>query len=347
MLLSTLLKNSNESVFRNLTIEVDSKIFPTPSNYHFEHCHFIFKSEGYVQFTKSYFVSCKFQGEPKNKEHKYSAVLMFISCTEFSTINFLGGFQHLLIHSTEIRGLNDTSNCTNYIISEGSSVHSFLIKGRCESIDINGTFFTSTKVQEGKWDKEIIKSAKCIKTIFEKVQVNPFYLATKCDDKSSLDLTSATLIDNWSMLRKNYAGISLIIIIALTLVFFLPLITHSFFLMLSSKIDISLIPKERTSLWSVLLFGGKSGFSAIFYATLTIILLLYNLGRIWMTITIAKLREEEKFLADSNFQLVSIHPEKYKSQLFMHGILKLMLLVSVGYSILKIYDTMLIQVPNF
>ncbi len=200
---------------------------------------------------------------------------------------------------------------------------------------------------ESFWDKTIRLSAKCDKVVFDNVKINPFYLATKCADKSTLDLTRATLTDNWSKLRKKYAGVNLFIVLVLTFIFFLPLLTQSFFLLLSSKIDASLLPFQRVPLWEALLFGGKVGNAAVLYCSLTIVLIVYNITRFLMTLSIARLREEESFLRDSNFQLVSIHPEKYKTQLVIDKVLKILLWLSIIYSGLKLYDTLQIQVPLF
>ena len=102
---------------------------------------------------------------------------------------------------------------------------------------------------------------------------------------------------------------------------------------------------EQVPLWESILYGGKHGWAAFGYSVLTVILITYNALRIYMTISIAKLREEERFLGDSNFQLVSIHPEKFKVQLWVDRYLKYFFYVSTLYACFKIWDTLHIMVP--
>lgn len=65
-----------------------------------------------------------------------------------------------------------------------------------------------------------------------------------------------------------------------------------------------------------------------------------------MTVTIARLREEEIFLKDSNFNLVSIHPEKIKVQVKLDRILNRLLIVSLLYTAYKLISALSIEVPS-
>ena len=94
-------------------------------------------------------------------------------------------------------------------------------------------------------------------------------------------------------------------------------------------------------------FGGKEGWLAFGYAVLTGVLAFYNITRLRLTMKIAKLKEEETFLRDSGFNMVSIDPHKYERQLRWDKVLTWMLIVSSVYACMKLIDTLLILVPVY
>ncbi|MBL4559675.1 MAG: hypothetical protein JKX79_01695 [Labilibaculum sp.] len=319
--------------------------------YIFKNCEFLFTEKGLIRFDNCIIENCVFIGindlelysKEKNKEN---GNILINQCEHFKNNRFKGVFRNLSFSHTNIVNLIDDSICIKTTFSS-LKITNAKINGQCNQLIFNYSKFITSKGNVSIWNKIILDGAKCDKAIFDNVRVNPFYLATKCDNKASLDLSRATLIDDWSRLRKKYAGISLFIVFILTFLFFLPLLTQSFFLLLTSKINSTIVEFNSTPLWKALLFGGKENLSAFLYFCLTIVLILYNSGRLWMTISIAKLREEENFLKDSNFQLVSIHPEKLKTQLIVDKLLNFMFWISFVYSIFKLIDTLSIQVPIF
>ena len=306
----------------------------------FKDCDFELNESGTARFEKCTISDCSFKGSK-------AKTLTFQHCPNISNIELTGHFSQVTFTSCTLKGLVDNSN-SPLLQFQRTTVIDSQIGGKCSKLVLFESNFKSTKLNKASWNKQVDVQVQCTNSTFNKIKLNPYYLATKCDDKSSLDLSGAMLIDDWSRLRKKYAGINLIIVFLLTLIFFLPLITKSFVLLLAAKIDPDLMSFERVQLWEAILFDGKEEtFSRISYIVLTFVLLLYNIGRLWLTISIAKLKEEEQFLNDSNFQLVSIHPEKLKNQLFVDRILNWMLVISIAYSAMKLVDTLMIQVPIF
>ena len=104
---------------------------------------------------------------------------------------------------------------------------------------------------------------------------------------------------------------------------------------------------EKIPLWKILFFGGKEGFLKLSYCITTIILVLYNVIRFSLTISLAKLREEELFLSDAGFPTVSPNPNKYglhkKIDYYLNIIFWITLLIS-GY---KISEAFTVAVPVF
>lgn len=329
-----------EEEYSNLEIEVDciAKIVSTT----FYECIFYLKSNSNLILE-----NCIFEEKVLFKgEHNLSVLTIRGSCYAINNLELTGEFYNIFFQMQKIISYKDTSECSYFKI-EGCELESFDIKGKCDELNLRHSIFYSRKGKISKWDKIIRKSAECEKVVFENVEIDPFYLATKCADKSSLDLTGATPIDKWSYLRKKYAGINLFIVFFFTLIFFLPLITRSFLLLLMSKIDSSIVYLDNIYLWEALLFGGKEGWYAWGYCVLAIFLIVYNIGRFWITLSIAKLREQESFLSDSGFNLNSISPDKYVLQLKIDKCLNVMFWVTSAYSLLKLWDVAWLLVPNF
>lgn len=335
---------NNISSFEGETIFVDNLL--NKSNVTFKNCSFLLKPEGSIQLSDCEIENCRFFGLKSFDDLLDNKNYLIISRPKkFDSNSISRVFRTISLKDGKVKNLVDHSSTSSKTSLSKLKVYDSFIMGSCNILNIEDFYF-SKRTGKSYWNKAISIQANCMNAVFDDTKIDPFFLATKCSNKSTLDITRATLTDDWSRLRKKYAGVSLFIVFILTLFFFLPLITESFFLLLSTKIDSSLVPFNKAPLWKVLLFGNKNGTSAIIYLILTIVLLIYNIGRFWMTISIAKLREEENFLKDSSFQLVSIHPEKYKIQKYVDSILSYLFWISLIYSILKLIDTLKIEVPQ-
>jgi hypothetical protein len=335
-----------EKIFINLTFNVVGST--KHEGLTFKNCKFNFDDTSSMHLTSCEMYRCELHGI----EHGNNFIdgdkgnLVVESCKRLVDIKIDHKFHNIQISNSTIEQaiLVSQSNSLHLIECE---VNDFFIRGESKYVDLSNSYFSFIKRRDSVWDVDTLRSIRCTNTIFHKVKVNPFYFATKCKDKSSLDLTSATLIDDWSRLRKKYSGLSLFIVFLLSFVYFLPLITHSFFLIVTSKIEVVNAHLTLIPLWKSLLFADKTGVYAFGYGTLTIVLLTYNILRIYMTISVSKLMEEERFLGDSKFQLISIHPEKLKRQLMIDRYLNLLFYTSLVYAIFKTIDTLQILVPAF
>ncbi len=321
--------------------------------FQFTNCEFQISSKEVVRFSKSMFHNCNFVGSSGDFNVQLPTLILK-DCIVFKS-EFNMCFRALNIAESVIDQLNDKSDAKIFQITSESKLSNSVIKGRCKNLImsdclIEGQWKGSKNVhkkakKKAIWDKEIQLKADCSNTVFRQINVNPYYLTTKCHDKSSLDLSDANLVDNWSTLRKEYSGLSLFIVFLLTLFFLLPLLTKSFVLTLAAKTPL-MATMDSTPLYQLLLFGGETGIYAIINCILTLFLLTYNLIRVYLTISIAKLREEENFLADSNYQITSISPNKYRMQWKLHRLMRYFLIISILYSIYKIFVALSIEVPS-
>jgi len=344
--LSQIPQKSNEQ-YENQHIIVDT-LYQKHGNGNliFKNCTFSFEESGHLILVNCAVESCKFEGLDNLHNFKTDrGILEIKSCKIFIGNVISYQFRTINISNSVLEEYIDLSTSTEYYI-ETSDLRSFVIEGETEKALLKETTFNSAKKWNSIWNKLIVKTISCSNTIFGEVRINPYYFATKCADKSTLDISRATLIDDWSRLRKEYSGTRLYIILLLTFIFVLPILTHSFFLLAVSKIEPTMF-FNKIPLWKALLFGGKEGLYSIVYSMLTLLLLIYNYGRFHITMSIAKLREEENYLIQSNFNMVSISPKKYQHLLKWDKYLKVLWYLSIVLSILKLWDTITILVPNY
>ncbi len=362
---SEFLLDPHKDKYENLDITVDN-IYSTNDKEKkvFIKCVFRLTNEGVLDFSNDDFDECEFIGiDNLDSYYEDRGNLSFNNCTTIEDIKIKGEFKEIKFQESKLIDFIEESKVIDYTF-EDSSIQNFIIKGECRTINMVNTNFDSDTLIEslrnedikellkkGKylwkkslWNKRINVKATCDIVTFEKSKVDSYYLVSKCLDKKTLDLSNAKLIDNWSRLRKNYSGISLYIVFILTFLFFLPFITQSFFLVVTSKVDvINALPK--IPLWEILIYGNKEGIQANIYCALTIVLLLYNTGRFLMTIIIARMREVEKYKEDLNLRSTTTHPDKYRLLLIIDKILFGFFWISFIYSMFKIHDALITMVP--
>jgi hypothetical protein len=354
----------------NIKFKVSTR-YNQPLPYIFINCDFIFSSNSAATFQKHAFNNCKFIGIFSNVKFKKEGphrklLLSFSNCTltSSSLINYFG---QINIVSTEVDCLTDLSE-TNVFQTNSCEITNSKISGICNTLQLDSTRVTKSseaknhltslfdKISWSKketlpcfWDKEVTQTAIFRSAIFDKTSLNPYYFSTKCKDKSTLDLSGAIFIDDWSKLRKKYSGLSLFIVFLLTITFFLPFVFETIGLLISTKLTNLSMSKfaeiPTTPLWQLLFFGGREGTAKLVYCATTSLLVLYNITRLLLTISIAKLREEEQFLSDAGFQSVSPHPNKYTYHKKVDKYLTIVFWFALLISIYKTYDAFLVQVP--
>ncbi|PQB04128.1 hypothetical protein [Aureitalea marina] len=336
----------NITEFKDLRISVEGKYDRSGAN--FENCIFTVQIKSHINLSGCSLVNCSFIGAQDDPDDfVYKKSLVITSPTLVENISLEGDFTSIAISRTSIFGFNDVSRSDVMNLND-IDVFDFNIRGKCDELNLTRCFF-STKTEKivAFWNKEIIRKAKCTNVIFDKASVNPYFLAAKCSDKSTLDLVNARLFDDWSRLRKKYSGIKLYIILVLTTLFFLPIITRSILLLIASSMNEVMIVSESVPLWKVIFLNNKSGWEGIVYLSLTLILLFYTIGRFVITLRIASLREEELFLSDSKFQLVSMPPSKYSFEIKMDKVLNWFYIIAILYSTYRFIETLLILVPTY
>ena len=350
-------ENPDKEEFLKLDFIIEESI--TISNLKLTGCTFSFTDDGSLIANECNFSYSKFIGIKHFRPFNNSSGNLSIKEGSIqSDIEIKGCFSSVNLDNAHFRFINDSSITDKYNVTN-SDFYSSKINGETRSLTLTNVnvvgeekvfgymakMYSSFDRKSFRWNKSIFVEAICSKVSFNNIKINPFYLSVKCINKDTIDLSGAYLIDDWSRLRKKYSGINLIIIALLTFIFVLPYLVQYFGLLaLTDIVDTNAKPIKTKQLWEVLVFGGKFGFEAGLYCFLTVILLIYNTARLWITITISKLREEEMFLADANYKIISLNPNKYKVQKNVDKILSILFYISIGYSILKTRDFLFTQV---
>jgi hypothetical protein len=327
----------------------------------FNDCTFRCPSLKSFRFSHCNFTDCIFIGNPDFTYDQND--LTFDSYGSLKNIRFTGGFTDITISALSIINLKDDSKCYSYSIKH-CRMHNSEIFGSTSMLSLNDLRFTGRpkeintykdvkpylvqKIQSllfkkhpHFWDKEVTTEAHVSKTSFDDSWVNPYFFTIKCREKDTIDYTNARFIDNWSMLRKQYSGLSLIIVLLLTLVFFFPLIVKYFILISATNVGgLDSMQLTTTPFWRVLLFNGEETWLKWVYCSFTIMLITYNTLRLYVTLQVAKLREEEKFVQESNYSISALSPNKYKTEVKIHKTLRVLLLFTSIYALYKFIEAL-------
>lgn len=329
--------------YKDLEIIVDSNYTSTDST--FISCTIKFTECGKLTLQNCYISTCTFVGIDKlSNYNKGYGELSILKSTSFIHNTLTNKYAVILFFYTKLNHFADNSISTHYKF-ENSEVTDFLIEGETKKVTLNTTVFDSSSIPNSLWNKKVSIDFVCQKVTFLNIKLNPYFLATKCDDKSSIDLSQAIIVNDWEKLRKKYSGLSLFIVFLLTAIFFIPLFTNSFFLLLISKLKPNNLTIKEAPLWDVILFDGKQGIKGWFHCILTFTLLFYNIARIYITVIVARLREGEHFLENNGFKKFAMHRDKYEKILPIDKALAIIFWISLSYSLFKLFISLRIIVP--
>lgn len=365
---SQIIKEDDLQLLMNKVVIVDSHWSPSLSSItRIENCIIRILPKATLAVKKCVLKNCiivGFTGPVINVNGKHAVLTLDGLKGSLNTtgLSIIGIFDEISISNCNLLCLTDKSQAKKYTATNSQIINS-MIDGTCETLNLSYTKITTNEnnyleeskikvlyktyfIKYGKslWNKEIVQRANISHTIFDKVRINHYYLSTKCFDKETIDLSRAILIDDWSKLKKKYSGIKLYWVFLLTLTFLLPYLTKSFVLVLMTNIYGTKGLFGQIKLWELLLYDNND--NKLLFSLLTIILIIYNIGRFSLTMKIATLKEEENIYRDSNYQVVAIHPDKYKSIKIINKILNVLFIVSAGYSLFKLFQALNILVPN-
>lgn len=232
-------------------------------------------------------------------------------------------------------------------------LHNCRIAPTASSWTENETTHTAMSRKTGLWQVNARGRLSLKEVTFETLTVDSEAIANQCEDRSSVDIQNAAVDNEWEVLRDNYTG---------TLLAFHLLFLAAFVAPLFSKMAaaagvagfayqaqaLGLVKWPMVPVWEVLLFGFYGTDSTIgwTHALLTIGLLIYNMARIYLTVTIVKLRAREEHLQQQDFRRARPAAYKYQMKSLVHRLLmKPLLLLAVISALWKVWDAVRIQIP--
>jgi hypothetical protein len=215
------------------------------------------------------------------------------------------------------------------------------------------TTHTAVSRRAGLWQVNVRGRLELREVTFETLTVDSEVIANQCENRAGVDIQNAAVDNEWEVLRDNYTG---------TLLAFHLLFLAAFVAPLFSKMAaaagvagltyqaqaLGLVEWPMMPVWEVLLFGfyGTDSTVGWVHALLTVGLLVYNMARIYLTVTIVKLRAREEHLQQQNFRRARPAAHKYQLKSLLHRLLmKPLLVLAVVSALWKVWDAISIQIP--
>jgi len=195
-----------------------------------------------------------------------------------------------------------------------------------------------------EWIPEIGGSCELKSVTFQNCRVATGVIASRCLDRSTIQLRHKTVhVDHWEALRDNYTGV-------LTALHLTPVVAYIAYVLLlvsgsyAASVTTEDLPAHwrEVPIWHVLLFGVTDGglLWKILNAASAIVLLLFNVMRVLLTVSVVKLRNREDHLQSQGFLLCRPDPEQYSWLAKLHRWYWVLLLVTViGYGV-KLVDVL-------
>ena len=273
---------------------------------------------------------------------------------------------------TKLRGL-DFKGGGGSLHLDRASVRECSIRGKYESVRLLHTDFTDCKVigaatrwheedvthkaedkRSGRWDVDVSGDLALKEVSFDALTVNSEVIANQCEDRSSVDIQNAHVDNEWELLRDNYSGTLLAFHLMFLLAFVAPLFSKIAAaagfagLSLQSRLIGGQEAWPTIAVWEILLFGfyGRESVLGWWHAFLTVALLIYNVGRIYLTVTIVKLRSREEHLSVQRFRRARPAAAKYEFKILVHRFIMrplfLLAILSAGW---KIWDAVKLHIP--
>lgn len=260
---------------------------------------------------------------------------------EMTKGGFAGSFSMISIHGMRIRELYEFAEVETFKVS-ASVIRDSKFVGRVTTCEIEHSEFDG-----GTWMPEIHKTARVYQVRFDGTRIDIATLLNSCDDRNSIDVHKARILDKWAEMRNSYTGSRLVFVLLLTFVFILPYLAKTGYLVLLSKIEHSVpfVNPAETSLWRALLVGHRSGLNAILYGLLGITLLYYNLVRFVLTMICAKMREQEQQLQMYGFSRVrpSENGTFFNSLWSLHRLQGVLFYLVIATALWRTYEALTIR----
>lgn len=275
--------------------------------------------------------------------------------TRLRNLEIRGGGGHLSLNGASLRDCRVTGNFASVTLRNTDLQDCRLTAGAAAWAESSVTHKANDR-RAGIWAAEVQGELKLKDVSFEGLTVDSEVIANQCEDRSSVDLQNAFVDNEWEVLRDNYSGTLLAFHLMFLLAFIAPLVTKMAMAagaagLSGLALNIPFLKEQKYEMipvWEILLFGfyGMDSLLGWTHATLTIALLLYNVARVYLTVSIVKLRSREEHLAMQRFRRARPAVWKYQGKILVHRIImQPLFLLAVISALWKVWDAIKMQVP--
>ena len=275
--------------------------------------------------------------------------------TKLRNLEFKGGGGRLYLNRASFKQCFITGAYESVSLSH-CDLHNCRVTASASQWEEISTSHKADDRRKGSWAAEVKGALKLDEVTFETLTVDSEVIANQAEDRSSVDIQNAFVDNEWEVLRDNYSGTLLAFHLMYLLAFIAPLISKIILAAgAASAAGLALkIPflkeqqYETVAVWQVLLFGfyGTDSLVGWTHALLTIALLVYNLSRVYLTVSIVKLRSREEHLTIQHFRRARPAPGKYATKSLIHNLLmKPLFVLATGAALWKLWDAIQMQIP--
>lgn len=270
-------------------------------------------------------------------------------------IQFKGAGGKLVLDRASLRGCVIGGDLDTVMIRQ-SDLHNCRVTAKAHAWSEDVVTHEAESRRSGSWAAEVSGDLKLNEVSFDTLTVDSEVIANQCEDRASVDIQNAFVDNEWEVLRDNYSGTLLAFHLMYLLAFIAPLISKVFLAMgaagaSSFALDIPFLKEQQYDtipVWELLLFGfyGMKSSAGWAHAGLTIALLVYNLSRLWLTVTIVKLRSREEHLSMQRFRRARPAAHKYEIKSLVHRfIMKPLFVLATCSALWKLWDAIQMQIP--
>lgn len=267
-------------------------------------------------------------------------------------VEFKGTGGKLMLDRTGVRGsrLRGSFERVSFMHADFDNCS---IRGSCADWRETEVVHRADRKGGGDWNPVLNGPLKLHDVTFETVTVDTATLANFCEDLRTVDIQNARVDSEWEVLRDNYSGTLLAFHLLFLLAFVAPLATKLVVYAGAAGANFGAVGLgaddwDYEIVWRVLLFGlyDHGTLTGWLHAGLTFALLVYNVGRVYLTVTIVKLRAREEHLSAQRFRRARPAGRRYRLKYLVHqwvmGPLFWLALVSALW---KVWDAISLKIP--
>ncbi len=266
----------------------------------FKHCIITIAKDVSVSFDHSKFFDCCIKGTGYSSVADHSGSHLILNYGKMEETRICGWYNSVLITSLET--MRDVCFDSSLEVNDLKMNLVDFFEGSFSGSYRRAQFGDMKFRQLDNWSPFIIDQITFRSTRFTSSIVTMSDWINKAKIGDDVDFLEARkLKDNWATLRDEYTGFKLYWILVMTLVFIIPYCIKALFLIIAKGIPFT--SSDEAILLKVLMSGDLEGWKMWGAWLFGSILIIYNLLRFALTMKVARLREREEHLIQTNIKI--------------------------------------------